>query len=66
MVRFLGDPDHCLEPGIFKGIFTIAFVNNIGSVGPYRGYALSDCSCHIYILIISYNSRMGLLQYTSG
>ena len=33
------DPDHCLNPRIFK------LINNIACVGSWQSFALTECSC---------------------
>ena len=44
MTDFGGVPDQHLDPGVFNGYLIIVLVSKIGSVGPWRGHALSKCS----------------------
>ena len=50
VIRFGDDPGYCLDPGIFKGFFIIALTINIAGVVPWWRYALSECSCYIWIV----------------
>ena len=44
--HFVGDLGHRLDiQEFFKGCFIIVCINNIGGVGPWQIYALSEYSC---------------------
>ena len=45
MFQFCDEPDDSLDPGSFKGHLIIAFMNNIGGVGPWQRCVLYKCHC---------------------
>ena len=41
MIKFSGDQNNYLYPGIFNRIFLIVLIRNIGGIGPWRRFVLS-------------------------